>query len=128
MSKVKADSRASTQPHVTLEEITTLRNHWMNIAHDFDLLHELYGEGDPRVVLVFGTSKLPSLEQMQKFAEEVRRLFETNACGDYEIIFGLPSSDLGTFSKSSFLMIIRRMMFWPPRALEQELLVQIHIN
>jgi Sec-independent protein translocase protein TatA len=81
MSKVKADSRASTQPHVTLEEITTLRNHWMNIAHDFDLLHELYGEGDPRVVLVFGTSKLPSLEQMQKFAEEVRRLFETIKTG-----------------------------------------------
>jgi hypothetical protein len=93
MSRVKADSRASTQPHVTLEEITTLRNHWINIAHDFDLLHELYDERDPRVVLAFGRSKLPSLEQMQRFAKEVRRLFEaiktgtTNQRGQSQIRF-----------------------------------------
>jgi hypothetical protein len=77
MSRIESGSRASTQPHVTLEEAATLHNHWVNIAHDFDLLHELYDERDPRVVLSFGRAKLPSLDQMQKYVDEVRRLFET---------------------------------------------------
>ncbi|PMD32674.1 hypothetical protein L207DRAFT_535975 [Hyaloscypha variabilis F] len=73
--KFETGSRAGTGPHVTLAEITALRDHWLNIVNDYEVFHENYSTDDPEVKKAFLRAKLPTREQLKEYLALANKLY-----------------------------------------------------
>ncbi|KAE9382132.1 hypothetical protein N431DRAFT_440915 [Stipitochalara longipes BDJ] len=77
MASFESGDRASKRPNITLAEVAALRDHWLNIANDYEVFHENYDTRDRNINRAFSRARLPSLQELRTALDLINNLYNT---------------------------------------------------